>query len=85
MLELDLHEYNNGNGAGGGFEKTSYLVTTDCVSGLFLSPVGTGSDSDWVLSPLAIRTPVATALGTDKTKNPVAIAPGSDRMPPVIP
>ena len=42
--------------------------------------VGTGSDSDWVLLRLGNRTPVATALGTDKTKNPVAIAPGSDML-----
>ena len=35
--------------------------------------VRTGSDSDWVLLRLAIRTPVATALGSDKIKNPAII------------
>ena len=35
--------------------------------------VSTGSDSDWVLYSLATKTPVATALGSDKTKNPVAV------------
>ena len=45
---------------------------------MMLERVRIGSDSDWVLIRLAIGTPVSTALGTDKIKNLVAIARGSE-------
>ncbi len=43
------------------------LVCIGSLVSAILSKVGTGSDSDWVLLPLAAKTPVAIAFGTDRT------------------